>query len=76
MRSDKTNIPENDEQELFDAMREQLSPEAIASIIAHVQGAATNNPDVDRQVSWFRDRLTELLGGSEHHARLMDELGL
>ena len=75
-RKFRVTVPENDESYLFDAIREQLSPQAIASIIAHIQGAATNNPDVDRQVSWFRDRLTELLGGIDNHARLMDELGL
>ena len=57
-------------------IREQLSPEAVASIVSHLQGANTNNPDVDRQVRWFTDELVKLLGGYEHHARLMEELGL
>ena len=72
----KVLVPGNDEQELFDAVREQLSPEAVASIVSHLQGASTNNPDVDRQVRWFTDELVKLLGGYEQHARLMEELGL
>ena len=69
-------VPENDESELFEAVREQLSPHAVASIISHLQGARTNNTDVDRQVNWFAEELTKLLGGYEHQAHLAEELGL
>ena len=72
----RVTVPENDEQDLFDAVREQLSPEAVASIVSHLQGARTNNQDVDRQVRWFADELVKLLGGYEHQARLAEELGL
>ena len=69
-------VPENDEQDLFDAVREQLSPQAVASIVAHIHGAATNNVEVDQQVLWFCQKLTELLGGNEQFTRLAEELGL
>lgn len=72
----RVTVPENDESELFDAIREQLSPHAVASIIAHIQGAATNNVQVDQQVYWFSQKLTELLGGHEQFNRLAEELGL
>jgi len=75
-RKVRVTVPENDEQELFEAVREQLSPEAVASIVSHLQGARTNNQDVDRQVRWFAQELTKLLGGYEHQARLAEELGL
>ena len=69
-------VPENDEQDLFDAIREQLSPHAVASIASHLQGASTNNGQVDRQVHWFTEELVKLLGGYEHQAHLAEELGL
>ena len=72
----RVTVPENDEQELFDAMREQLSPHAVASIVSHIQGAQTNNQDVDRQVHWFAEELCKLLGGYERQAKLAEELGL
>jgi hypothetical protein len=73
---DPVPMPENDEQELFDAMREQLSPHAVASIVSHIQAAQTNNQDVDRQVRWFAEELVKLLGGYERQAKLAEELGL
>jgi hypothetical protein len=69
-------VPENDESELFDAIREQLSPHAVASIVAYLQPARTNNQDVDRQVAWFAEELVKLLGGHEQQAQLAEELGL
>lgn len=72
----RVTVPENDEQDLFETVREQISPHAVASIVSHLQGARTNNQDVDRQVRWFADELAKLLGGYEHQARLAEELGL
>jgi hypothetical protein len=53
-----------------------MSPEAVASIVSHLQCARTNNQDVDRQVRWFAEELVKLLGGYEHQAQLAEELGL
>ncbi len=66
---------------LTTAIRECLSPEAVATVIAFLQPAAFYKPANDeamralREVEWFADTLTELLGVDEHN-RLMEELGL
>jgi len=72
----KVTVPENDEQDLFDAVREQLSPHAVAAIASCLQINRTNNPQVDQQVRWFHDQLCQLVGGYEQQSRLAEELGL
>ncbi len=63
------------------AIRDNLSPEGIAAIIAFLQPAAFYKPaNADaiaalQQVEWLADTLTEMLGVDEHN-RLMDQLGL
>jgi len=61
---------------MVNGLRENLSPEAISSIAAHIQGARTNNLKVDQEVVWFCKKLIGLVGGHEQQARLMEELGL
>jgi hypothetical protein len=70
------------DQEAFEkVIRDNLSPEGIASIIAFLQPAAFYRPASDDarqallQVEWFADTLTAMLGVEEHN-RLMEELGL
>lgn len=53
--------PENDE--LADALRENLSPRAVAGIAACLKNACTNDPDADREIDWFRQKLVEMTGG-------------
>ncbi|MFO8012584.1 MAG: hypothetical protein R6X20_04670, partial [Phycisphaerae bacterium] len=65
-----------DEQDLFDALKDNLSPQAVAAIVAYLQPARTSNPEVDRQLRWLADRLTGLVGGPEQLGRLCDGLGL
>jgi hypothetical protein len=65
-----------DEEVLFDALRDNLSPEAIAAIVSCLQTNRTNNAEVDRQVDWFAEELCKLLGGHEQQNRLAEELGL
>ena len=72
----RVTVPENDESELFDAIREQLSPQAVAAIVSCLRINRTNNMDVDRQVHWFAEELIKLLGGYEQQTRLAEELGL
>jgi len=72
----RVTVPANDEQDLFDAVREQISPHAVAAIVAYLQPARTNNSDVDRQIRWFAEELTKLVGGDEQQSRLAEELGL
>jgi len=59
---------------LVDALRENFSPEALATIAAHIQPAALVQKNIE--VKWFYDRLTELVGGPEAMGRLFDEVGL
>jgi len=70
------------DQEAFEkVIRDNLSPEGVATIIAFLQPAAFYKPANDdalqalKQVEWFADTLTELLGVDEHN-RLMEKLGL
>jgi len=68
--------------EAFKSMiRDHLTPEAVATIIAFLQPAALHkapNAEVHealKQVEWFTDMLISILGVDEY-ARLLDELGL
>lgn len=70
------------DQEAFEKMiRDNLSPEGVAAIIALLQPAGNyrnGKPENERainQVNWFRDTLMEMLGVEELN-RLMDEVGL
>lgn len=79
---DDERLSEAVDQEAFEkVIRDNLSPEAVASIIAFLQPAAFYKPankDAMRalqQVEWLADMLTEMLGVEEHQ-RLMAELGL
>jgi len=70
------------DQEAFEkVIRDNLSPEAVATIIAFLQPAAFYRPANDeamqalRQVEWLANTLTDMLGVEEHN-RLMEELGL
>jgi hypothetical protein len=60
---------------LYDALRDNLSPQAVATIAASLQTARVDNDDVQRQVDWFREMLVEMLGEGEFD-RLADEVGL
>lgn len=70
------------DQEAFEqVIRDNLSPEGVAAIIAFLQPAAFYKPANEdavqalRQVEWFADTLTERLRVDEHN-RLMEVLGL
>jgi hypothetical protein len=62
-------------------IRDNLSPEGVATVIAFLQPAAFYKPaNADalaalQQVEWLADTLTEMLGADEH-SRLMEKLGL
>jgi len=75
--TDAPREPEGiDEQDLMDALQDNLSPQAVAAVVAYLQPAKTDNAEVNRQLRWLAERLTELVGGPEQLARLTDELGL
>lgn len=64
------------EEVMVDAIRECLSPEAIATIIAYLQPVNVDDAKAQRQVEMFSDRLTEAVGGSDRFNRLMERVGL
>jgi len=74
----RVTVPEDPAPEdiFADAIRETLSPRAVAAIAAYLQPARTNDPDTDRQIDWFRRMLVEAVGGDDELNRLCDEAGL
>lgn len=60
---------------LVDAIRDNLSPEAAAVIVAYLQPVKTNDAAVDRQVRWFSDVLRQTIGADQCN-RLCEQLGL
>jgi len=61
---------------LRDVLKDSLSPLAVAAIASCLQTSHTNDPETNRQVSWFAEQLRNLLGGDEQQSRLAEELGL
>ena len=63
---------------LFDALEDNLSPDAIAAIAAYVSAGPTAGPNaaVNKELHWFVDQLVDLVGGDEAFNRLCEELGL
>jgi len=74
----RVTVPEDPKPEdlLTDALRENLSPHAVAAIAAYLQPVRTMDPEVVRQVRWFAELLTELVGGEDELNRLYEEVGL
>ena len=74
----RVTVPEDPKPEdiLTDALRENLSPHAVAAIAAYLQPVRTMDPDVVRQVAWFRGLLTKVVGGEDQMNRLCEEVGL
>ena len=77
-RKVRVTVPEAPKPEdvLVDAVRDNLSPKAVATIAAYLQPARTLDRDVVRQVGWFRELLIEVVGGDEAFNRLANEVGL
>lgn len=60
---------------LRDALRENLSPEAVAAIAAHLHGAVrTNDEEVNKEVAWFTELLLAMVG--DQYNDLCEEVGL
>ena len=76
-RRRRVTVPENDDA-MLDAIAAELSPQAVAVIATRSnrsrQPTICRDPDVERQVQWFAERLTERLGGKQACARLLKEL--
>jgi hypothetical protein len=74
----RVTVPEDPKPEelLTDALRENLSPHAVAAIAAYLQPIRTMDPEVVRQLRWFAGLLTEVVGGEDELNRLCEEVGL
>ena len=66
---------------LMQAIRDNLSPEAVAAMIAFLSVARSHTPanasarQALQQVGWFADQMLDLVGVDTYN-RLLDELGL
>ena len=63
---------------LRDVLKDNLSPRAVAAIAAYLrQGDPASTDDrVNKEVWWFLDLLTDLVGGYDEQVRLAAEVGL
>ena len=62
--------------DLIDALRDNLSPEAVAAIGAYLQSPDTNDDDVNRQIRWFAQQLVHAIGGCAMQKQIWQEIGL
>jgi len=74
----RVSVPEDPDPTdlLADALKECLSPEAVAVIASYLQPARSDDDEIDRQIRWFADVLVETVGGDDAMNRLVDQLGL
>ena len=74
----RVTVPEDPKPEelLIDALRENLSPHAVAAIASWLQPATVADASVNQEIGWFRGVLIDALGGYEQQNRLAEELGL
>ena len=78
-RKTRVTVPENEDTDvLAQALKDALSPEAVAAIAAYLVARPAEAPNraVNRELNWFTDRLVELVGGDEAFNRLCEEMGL
>ena len=74
----QVTVPENPDptQVMVEAIQDNLSPAAVATIIAYLQPVRVKDKGLQRQVEWFRDELVKAVGGGAGLKMLMDENGL
>ena len=59
---------------LQDALRDNLSPEAVVGIVAYLQPANAKKPSVQGEIVWFRELLEGMLGDEVND--LFEEIGV
>ena len=70
-------VPGSDEQDVLrDWLGDNLTPQAVATIVSFLQPVRTDVPEVDEEVRWLAEQLVEALGGYEAQGRLAEEVGL
>lgn len=76
-RKVRVTVPENtsEKQALLDAVRDNLSPEAVVLIHAYLASASCKVATVNREVRWFADELINMVGVDEYN-RMLEEIGL
>jgi len=76
-RTVRVTVPEDDEPDVLrDWIQDNLTPQAVATIVSFLQPVRTGDQDVDEEVRWFAEQLTETLGGAKAQSRLAEEVGL
>lgn len=73
-RADASHASES----LLDAIRDNLSPHAVALILAKCQpfyGRSETGQKAEREVTWFRELLFEMISGDQFN-QLCEELGM
>ena len=59
-----------------EAIRDALSPEAVALAASYLLGARCDDEEVNMEVRWFAEQLIELLGGDEAFSQTCKGIGL
>ena len=74
----RVTIPENPDptEVMIEAIKDNLSPAAVATIIANLQPARVKDKAVQREVEWFSEELVKAVGGNAAFNQLIDEVGL
>lgn len=72
----RTTNDTNDAKALHEAIRDNLSPEAVVAIAAHLVAASTARPDVNGEIAWLAKELIGLVGIDEYNRLLCERLGL
>ena len=74
----KVTVPENPDptEVMIEAIKDNLSPAAVATIIAYLQPARVKDKAIQREIEWFSEKLMEAVGGNAALNQLMDEVGL
>jgi len=62
--------------QLIDALRDSLSPEACAAAAEYLMVACTKSLDVDQQLLWLAEVMAEIAGGWDKQCEMAQELGL
>ena len=56
-------------------MRENMTPQAVALIVAHLQTVGGDS-EAAQQVEWFRSELVDILDGPDALDELFEEVGV
>jgi hypothetical protein len=72
----KIAATDGDAQYTAKAIRDAMSPQAVALMIAHLQGATCKDKQAVKGVEWFVEVLTNTVGGPDAVSSLFDEIGV